>query len=69
MTTKMDPDVPRLRQALAHLQMLVANGAAEPREANMALGKLADSLVEDRRAKTPVRYSTEGGKGSWLPTY
>lgn len=48
-TNQMDPDVPILRDALTKLQAGVAAGGLTHRAANEALGKLADSLVQNRR--------------------
>lgn len=45
-----DPDVPKLRETLKSLQDGVKDGAFTPEVANEILGKVADQLVENRKA-------------------
>ncbi len=49
-STQLDPDVPVLREMLGKMQAAVKAGGITPRAANDAMGKLADSLIANRRA-------------------
>lgn len=44
----LDPDVPKLQEARARLEVMVEQGEVTPAEASSVLGKMADGLLVAR---------------------